>query len=114
MSSAQVLHNILEQSQWRPLHENQKLQLDNIHTILKYAYENVPFYHKYFQEHFGKHIEHESILNNITALPILSRHMIQDAEKEMISRNIPPEHGETRQLETSGSTGRKVSVLETG
>ena len=46
-------------------------------------------------------------------VPILSRSTVQQHRKDLQSRNIPEKHGNTHQLETSGSTGLPIKVTGT-
>ncbi len=82
-----------------------KFQLDKLILLTKYAYENVPFYRKRFEEN---NLTHNSInsLDDLRYIPPLTRKDIQDNVSELISENINLK--KINQGSSSGSTGQPV------
>ena len=95
-----------EHSQYMPAEWIQQQQMKKAGLLLKYAFENVPFYTKRVPAALAK--------NFITperwrAVPLLTREDLQTAGKEILSRRIPTVHKPLSKITTSGSTGMPVN-----
>ena len=79
---------VLEKTQWFSQREIQKLRNDNLHTLLKHAYESVPYYRKMFKERklLPSDIKDP---NDLTRLPILTKDDIRKNFGELISNRVP-------------------------
>lgn len=93
-----ILLDLLEQSEWRTLADNNERQEMAFKQILQHAINTVPYYQKYL------HLE---------KIPILSRGQYHRSGSAMISTSIPSKHGNTYPMETSGSTGENIEILAT-
>lgn len=77
----------------------QDLQLSKLKELLNFAYHNVPFYRKRFQD---SHLTPADIrsLKDITKLPVLTKEDIRNSISDLQVRGIP-----ARVMSTSGSSG---------
>ena len=101
-----------KQAQWLPAEALCANQLAQLHSLLSYAQENVPYYERnisksLFDPLFGLTLE------NWRQLPILTRTDIQNHAADLLSRNIPRTHYPLGETQTSGSTGQPVKVVTT-
>jgi len=102
----------LDQSQWFSAAQIWQNQLQQLQNVWDHAVSSVPYYKESMREAgFDKGMKLSA--ENWQQIPILSRKILQQKEKELLSTNIPREHGRTHVVETSGSTGRPVRVLRT-
>jgi phenylacetate-CoA ligase len=103
------LYFLLRHVRWRR-EEVLKHQNQRVRKIIKYAYQNVPFYHEKLKKLDLKPDDIKSI-DDLVRLPIIRRNEIQENSKKMISNAF-----ETRKLRfvsTSGSTGRPLKTYIT-
>ena len=103
----------LEQSQWWPPELLRAAQFSQADSLLRHAFETVPYYTKSLAE---AGYSPDTSLNEETllSLPLLQREDIQQAGKELQTRALPKSHGKTRKVATSGSTGKPVKLIGTG
>lgn len=102
----------LEASQWLPEEEVRRNQFQQLQKLWSHAVANVPFYQDRMQQS-GPGKGEALSLEKWQQVPILTRKMVQEKEKELLSRKIPGAHGQTHVIQTSGSTGRPVRVTIT-
>ena len=102
----------LEQSQWWTPERLRDAQFRQADLLMRHAFETTAYY----GEHLGAAgyrpgapLDEESWRN----LPLLTREDIQQAGRNLYSRALPKDHGETRKISTSGSTGKPVELLAT-
>jgi phenylacetate-CoA ligase len=79
-------------------------------VFLLHAYETVPFYREWFDE-AGLHPRDVARLDDLGALPILSKAVVQERRQEFLSTSIPRRRW--KQIATSGSTGSGLTVTTT-
>lgn len=109
-ATALALQYQLDRSQWWSLEEIRRYQFQQLLPLLRHTYETIPYYRRRLDP---------AVLNEIalpqawSALPILTRKQLQQAGSSVNSEVIPPEHGNTKHVKTSGSTGLPVEVLKT-
>lgn len=114
--TSQVLHSLilqLDQTQWLPSTDLKALQNQQLALLLSHVWANVPWYHQRLRDAGltpGKSLN----ASNWNALKTLSRSEIQQAGTTLHSLSYPPEHGNTQETTTSGSTGEPLKVLRTG
>lgn len=60
-----------------------------------------------------RHLPEQLGWNEFRALPVLDRRYIQERHQDLVARWYPPEHGESLEYSTSGSTGMPVRVHKT-
>ena len=106
---AMALQYQLEQSQWWDAQDLFTMQMQQLSSLLAFAYSNTTFYKNFYSE---RGFRPKKILNAEIwrKIPIVTRHDIQQSEKELISANFPQHHGSTFDISTSGSTGRQITV----
>ncbi|MBY0338464.1 MAG: hypothetical protein K2X11_17760 [Acetobacteraceae bacterium] len=97
----------MEQSQWWPPARLRARQRDQLAALLAHAAARVPFYRGRVPPDLPEGADWEEAWRRI---PVLSRDEIQaaDATEALLAEELPPGHGEWREIHTSGSTGRPV------
>ncbi len=101
-----------EQTQWWPESRLLAHQMAQIQNLLDHAAGTVPFYRERLAPFRG--LEPETLtLETYRQVPLLSRTDIQRAGEDLVSRNIPRQHGKMFDVRTSGSTGRPITVKGT-
>ena len=105
-----LLHQ-LEQTQWLPPERLVALQMRQLEQLLRHVHAEVPFYRR----HWGSAFDPSAAATpeRLAALPLLTRRDLLENYGELKSRSVPPEHGDSVELRTSGSTGSPVRVLKT-
>ena len=109
---ARVLWNLLKlrRDQWLPKKTLEKIQLQKLKTIIRHAYDNVPFYRQFYDQH-GVHPNQLGSLDDICKFPILSKDLARDLTlKERTAFGVDISRCTIRT--SSGSTGVPVSILE--
>jgi len=102
---------ILRKSQFMPAEQLRAFQRWRLERLVRHARAHVPFYRD------GGRLEplfrpDDTIdWDRWGEIPLLTRRDVQQAGTLLHSENLPPEHGKTWLLATSGSTGEPVSVL---
>ena len=104
-TQAMKLLRELEESQWRSPHQILELQNHRLRTLIKYAYENVPYYHRIFDER-GLGTGDIEGSHDLVKLPILTKRLIRSNIYEITAQSFPVE--ERVQLATGGSTGQPL------
>jgi len=88
--------------------ELEKMQVKSLRGILKYAYENVAFYHHRFNKAKVKPDDIKSV-EDLRKIPILTKTEVQKNFNSLISKEIEME--QCRKEETSGSTGIPLTII---
>lgn len=97
--------------QWYSREELEKLQLKLLKRIIKYAYDNVPFYHEKFEKS-GIRPDDIKNLKDITKIPITTKQEIKENfPHKIVAKNI--EIDKCRKITTSGSTGIPLEFVIT-
>lgn len=99
----------LDHSQWLAADEIESAQLDQLRTLLSHAQRNVPYYRSRLVSAAGDVRD----MRAWRELPVMDRRTVHERANDLRSTQIPPEHGRTFELKTSGSTGLVVRVLGT-
>jgi phenylacetate-CoA ligase len=99
----------LEQSQWWPADKLGRFQLRQLDSVVRHAHNSVPFYRERWNA-----FDSSAPLGweAFSALPLLERRDLQSGFERLKSDAYPAQHGATRELRTSGSTGAPVRVLK--
>ena len=102
---ARVLWNWLQlrHNQWLPIKELEKIQFRKLKTLLTHAYEKVPFYKRFYDEH-GVHPDMLRTLDDIRRFPIISKEIARDTSLEDRTA-IGVDVSKCTLKTTSGSTG---------
>lgn len=107
---SRILQNlrILRRNTWLSFSELEKIQVWNLRRILKYAYENVPFYHRRLNKAKVKPDDIKSV-EDLHKIPILTKSEVQRNFNSLLSREISMKR--CRKEETSGSTGMPLTII---
>lgn len=100
----------LEHSQWWTPEALLAQQLTQVKRLLDHAAQTVPYYRDLFAAH-GLSVPDAIDLEFLRQVPISRRAAIRDAGETLRSERLPAEHGRTRPVVTSGSTGEPVRIL---
>lgn len=92
----------LDKSQWWSGQELQNYQNEKLRKLIKHAYENVPYYHKLFEENRLKPDDIKTI-KDLPKIPILTKEIARKNLSQLIAVNLKPKH--LKELSTSGTTG---------
>ena len=100
----------LRRSQWRTTDELRAEQFAKLQSLLRDAYENVPYYRRAFRE-IGATPDDFKELTDLSKLPVLQKATV----RERLEQFINPRHDPHTVFEdhTSGSTGTPLRVLLT-
>lgn len=82
---------------------------ENVRRIVTHAYQNTPFYRRFFDEHGIAPAEIGGVAD-LVRLPLLSKQMVRDRQEEMIDRSW---RGRTVTNLTSGTTGTPLRICMT-
>jgi phenylacetate-CoA ligase len=93
--------NSLEKTQWMNKRDLQRLQFKRLLSLLKHAYESVPYYHHLFREVGLKPSEVKS-LEDIAKVPPLKRSALSKNRDSLLARNT--EGNRLLSWQTSGTT----------
>ncbi|MBU3903654.1 MAG: phenylacetate--CoA ligase family protein [Gammaproteobacteria bacterium] len=112
MKSLQTLLTQLEKSQWDSAHTLQDLQLERFARLTSHAWRHSPFF-RLRLEQAGFTLGQAWTAEAFARIPLLTRSELMLQEAHIRCHAIPPEHGQTYRMQTSGSTGQVVSLLRT-
>lgn len=100
----------IEQQQWRSAEEIAAAQFAQVRQVLTFAAGTVPYYRQMLGSSYARN---PIDLESWAEVPVLSRKTLHEAAGEFRSERIPPQHGKSFQMSTSGSTGLVVKLLGT-
>lgn len=111
MTELRQFVEVLEKTQWMPADELAAYQRKPLGKILRHAYETVPFY----RDRLAVLFHHNDSIDwdRWAEVPFLTRTEIQDREDDLLSGNIPKNHGESDTALSSGSTGQPITIVKT-
>jgi phenylacetate-CoA ligase len=107
----QRIYEMLMESQFWPPAQMLEFQRSQLAQLLRHARETVPFYKTRLAPLFEKNDEinwdrwHE--------IPIVTRADLREHRPELLTRELPPGHGPTKEFSTSGSSGVPITVTAT-
>lgn len=95
----------LERTQWWPRQQIMALQDERLGKLLRYAYDNVPYYRRVFEQ---RGLKPDDIQNSgdLAKLPVLTRQLFRDNFSDLIAGDFPKR--ELKLYSTSGSTGEPL------
>lgn len=99
----------LEKSQWWKRQEIEEYQIRKIGEIIGYAYENVPYYKKIFDER-GLLPSGIRSFDDLKKLPLLTKEIIRNNFDDLISRTYP--RYKMVSCNTGGTSGRRFHFFE--
>jgi len=76
----------LEKTQWWSPERLRELQNDKLRALIKHAYENVPYYHRTFQEK-GLTVNDIQAVGDLQKLPVLTKDIIRKNFSELLAKN---------------------------
>jgi phenylacetate-CoA ligase len=88
-----------------------RYQNDKVREIVKYAYENVPFYQEAFKKNQVKPSDIRTA-DDLSKIPILSKEDIKQNTSRIVSKQFETTH--LKKVSTSGSTGEPLTIYLTG
>jgi len=100
----------LKESEWWSREQILEHQNDRIRTLVRHAYETVPFYRRWYDEQ-GVDVRAVNTVDDLDRLPILSKPMVRQHHHEMVSTSFP-RRDLTKGL-TSGTTGTPLTIYQT-
>jgi phenylacetate-CoA ligase len=99
----------LNKSQWWSKEEIQEYQIRQLCSIVEYAYKNVPYYKKVFDERGIPPSDIQSF-DDLRKLPFLTKEIIRDHFDDLVSRAYPRYKMIT--CNTGGTSGKRLHFLE--
>lgn len=102
----------LEQSQWRPADELRAMQMQRFAQLARHAWDHSPFHRLRFGR-AGLEMDAPWTMERFARLPLLTRSELMLQLEHILCHALPPGHGQTHRVQTSGSTGQTVTVLRT-
>jgi len=99
----------LETAQWKSRAELEALQLKKLRRLLNYAYENVPYYKRIFDEH-GLSPQSVHSLEDFRQVPFLTKETVQEHKDEFVSRAY--RFDQLIPNRTGGSTGKPLQFYQ--
>ena len=108
---AQGFDDLLDQCQWINASDLKRLQEQALKNLIQHACNTT----SYYQQTLSGLIDHEGNvdLSGWGDVPLLTRRDIQDHFAELKSSHCPSQHGEVREVRSSGSTAEPLKVLTT-
>jgi phenylacetate-CoA ligase len=100
---------LMESQYWSP-EQIRAYQRNELEQLLRHARENVPFY----EQRLGCVFARDGSIDwdRWHEVPLVTRKNLQDDRESMQSRRLPPGHGPTTAVSSSGSTGRPVTTTQ--
>ena len=83
-------YKFLQESQWWSKEQLEEYQLQQLSTLLQHAYENVPYYHRIFDERGLKPQDIQGF-TDLQMLPYLTKEDVRTNFNDLIARNIQKE-----------------------
>ena len=101
----------LKRNEWLNPRALERLQWQKLKRVLRYAYDNVPYYQRLFKS-AGIRPEDVKTHEDFSKIPITTKAQIQSlAPEEMMARSL--DRSECIEFRTSGATGKPLSVYRT-
>lgn len=99
----------LQKSQWWSLEEIKSFQLEQLQELVKFAYENVPYYQRSFKEK-GVHPSDIKKLEDIQLLPTITKDDVRSHIDEFIPIGV--DKSTLRVWVTGGTSGKPLKVYQ--
>jgi len=112
MKSLQTLLAQLEHSQWQSPDTLQAMQFEHFAQLAAHVWRHSPFY-RLRLEQAGFDIDQSWTAEHFARIPLLTRSELMLQEEHIRCHALPPDHGQTYRMQTSGSTGQVVSLQRT-
>lgn len=102
----------MEQSQWWPEENMLRAQMGQLEILLAHAAKTSPFYGRRLSGLKGLG-RGKLTMDRFRGIPVLGRAQLQDAGDGLLCKTLPKGHQASRDITTSGATGRPVTVKTT-
>lgn len=102
----------LERTQWLSPAELLERQLEQVRHLLAHCIIQVPYYHRLLTEANVVPARIQT-MEDFRRIPLLERRTFQEKPQEFLAQRLPPGTKETGMVQTSGSTGSPMIVLQT-
>lgn len=112
MKSLQSILAQLEHSQWQSPQTLQAMQLERFAQLAAHAWRHSPFFRLRLGQ-AGFALNQAWTPEDFSRIPLLTRSELMLQEEHIRCHAIPPDHGQTYRMQTSGSTGQVVSLQRT-
>jgi phenylacetate-CoA ligase len=99
----------LNKSQWWSWEEIEEYQIKHLCRIVEYAYNNVPYYKRVFDERGILPSDIQSF-DDLKELPLLTKEIIRDNFDDLVSRAYP--RYKMVSCNTGGTSGKRLNFLE--
>src|SRR4030066_461450 len=107
-----LFSHMLIRNLWSDPASLRETQLKKLRSMIRYAYENVPFYHRRFEQNKVKPDDIVSI-DDLIKIPVTTKSQIQSCPlQDLVSRTADLDRLATRS--TSGSTGMPLTIAVSG
>ncbi len=100
----------LEETQWWSPEQLEELQNEKLRALIKHAYENVPYYHRIFEES-GLAAKDIQTVDDLSKLPILTNNDIRENFQDLMAKDF--NKWKPFLAATSGSTGKPLKYYVT-
>jgi phenylacetate-CoA ligase len=104
-----IWRDFLEKSQWWSRKEIEEYQISQLSQIIEYAYNNVPYYKKVFDERGILPLDIQSA-DDLRKLPFLTKDIIRNNFDDLVSRAYP--RYKMVSCNTGGTSGKRLHFLE--
>ena len=105
-----------EHNQWLSAGELRELQFGQFDLLLRHAGATVPFYRERLRGAFSDSQKSKNPIQQIkniwSQIPLLSRTDLAERHDDLLSTNIPKQHGKVSEKETSGSSGTRLKISD--
>jgi phenylacetate-CoA ligase len=101
----------LIRTQWLSLDELIAIQRTKLISLLEYAYQYVPYYHRTFDEAGFQPDDARRDISNVSGIPILTKDIIRNNFGDLLTIE-PKRLKQLSKLSTSGSTGNPLIFME--
>jgi phenylacetate-CoA ligase len=108
MSLQQQFYEMLMESQWWSAEQLRDYQRSQLSQLLRHAKKNVPFYEHRLDAVLKPNGDID--WDRWSEIPIVKRQDMIDHRDAMQAKELPPGHGPTGVVETSGSTGLPIQI----
>ncbi len=102
-------YNFLKKSEWWDKKKFEDYQIAKLRELLNYAYKNIPYYQRIFNERRlkPKYIQN---IDDLKSLPVLTKDIYKKKFKDLVAVNL--DHKLVRRHHTSGTTGKPLQFYE--
>ena len=100
----------LKRTEWWPPEEIEAYQDAKVRHVVKHAYETVPFYRRWYDEH-GVDVGSVNGVKDLDGLPVLTKSLVRENQAEMVSTSF--KKSTLVKTLTSGTTGTPLAIYQT-